>query len=1016
MATFQQILRKLSEFWEKQGCIIHQPYDIEKGAGTSNPATFLRSLGPEPYRAAYVEPCRRPSDGRYGKNPNRQGHYFQYQVIMKPSPLNIQDLYLQSLEAIGFNLKEHDIRFVHDDWENPTIGAWGLGWEVWMDGMEVTQFTYFQGLGGQELKPITGEITYGIERLTTYLQKVDAFWDIQWSDTLTYGDIYLRNEVENSIYNFEQSNAEMWFRHFDDYEKEAQRLIQLKLPLPAFDFVMKAAHAFNTLDARGAISVSERTGYIGRIRDLAKQIAQSYTESRKELGYPLMDRFSGIVRESVAVVPKIAPALLKADPKASEDFLLEIGCEELPATFVPIGMTNLEKGLKQLLESNGITYKKFTTYGAPRRLTASIEGLALGKPDQVAEKKGPGVEQAFDSNGNLKQAGEGFFRMLGKDGATLQAIREGKVKDVEVRKVKDAEYLFATIHTPGMATAQILAEQLPSLILGIDFPKKMRWADLEIQFARPLRWIAALFGKEIVPFKVGELISDRKSWGHRQLSPGAFDIPHPKDYLELTKKHFVLADPKAREAEISAQLDTLEKKFNAKMLAKERVMPQVVNLVEWPCLTTASFNKEFLKIPKEVLISEMVEHQKYFPVAHQDGTLQNLFVITANIPPTDSIRHGNQKVLTARLSDGSFLYEQDLKQPLQAFNEKLKAVTFMKGLGSVYDKVLRLVSHVSVLHKYLPLAKEKEAERAAILCKADLASLMVYEFPELQGIMGHYYALAHKEAPEVAQAIEEHWMPRGENAPLPKSGCGILVSLSDKIDNLISCFSLDLKPTSSSDPYALRRQTLGIIKTLIAGKHRLPLVEVIRACSEKFKNVSDAQRESLVQDIQQFIANRIRTVFLDYGFSKDEIEASLSSGFNDVYDTFCRVEALNRFRKSSVQFPLLYEVYKRAKGQIEVKQNGQNGTFSSNLLIEKPEQDLDKLMNQIEAQFDQSMKSHSYDQAYQLIAQIQPALAELFDKVKILADDQELRKNRLALLQRVFNLFGRLIDFSKIQA
>lgn len=1016
MATFQQILRKLSEFWENQGCIIQQPYDMEKGAGTSNPATFLRSLGPEPYRAAYVEPCRRPSDGRYGKNPNRQGHYFQYQVIMKPSPLNIQDLYLQSLEAIGFNLKEHDIRFVHDDWENPTIGAWGLGWEVWMDGMEVTQFTYFQGLGGQELKPITGEITYGIERLTTYLQKVDAFWDIQWSDTLTYGDIYLQNEVENSTYNFEQSNAEMWFRHFDDFEKEAQKLIKLKLPLPAYDFVIKSAHAFNTLDARGAISVSERTGYIGRIRDLAKQIAQSYAESRKELGYPLMDRFSGIVREKELHVPEIAPALLKSDPKASEDFLLEIGCEELPATFVPIGLTNLEKGLKQLLDSQGITYKKFTTYGTPRRLTASIEGLALGKPDQTTEKKGPGIEQAFDDKGNLKPAGEGFFRSLGKEGATLQSIRDKKAKDVEIRDIKGVEYLYATIHTPGMATAKILADQLPSLILGIDFPKKMKWADLEIQFARPLRWIVALFGKEIVPFKIGDLVSGKSSWGHRQLSPGPFEITHPKDYLELTKKHFVLADPKAREAEITSQLESLEKKFDAKMLAKERVMPQVVNLVEWPCLTTATFNKDFLKTPKEVLISEMVEHQKYFPVAHQDGSLQNLFVITANIPPTDSIRHGNKKVLSARLSDGAFLYQQDLKQPLEAFNEKLKTVTFMKGLGSVYDKVQRLMGHTEVLSKYLPLANRKEAQRAAILCKADLASHMVYEFPELQGVMGHYYALAHKEAPEVALAIEEHWMPRGENAPLPKSGCGILVSLADKIDNLISCFSLDFKPTSSSDPYALRRQTLGIIKTLIAGKHRLPLVDVIRSCSQKFNNVKDSQRENLVQEIQQFIANRIRTVFLDYGFSKDEIEASLASGFSDVYDTFCRVEALHNFRKSSTQFPLLYEVYKRAKGQIEAKQNGQNGTFSAKLLVEKPEIELDRLLNQVESQFDNSMKSHSYDQAYQLIAQIQPALADLFEKVKILADEPEVRKNRLALLQRVFNLFGRLIDFSKIQA
>lgn len=1012
MNTFQEILRKLSLFWEEQGCIIHQPYDLEKGAGTFNPATFLRALGPEPYRAAYIEPSRRPTDGRYGEHPNRQQHYFQYQVILKPSPIDIQDLYLKSLEAIGFNLKEYDIRFVHDDWEAPTQGAWGLGWEVWMDGMEVTQFTYFQGLGGQELKPITGEITYGIERLAMYLQKVNRIVDLQWSDKLTYGDIYHRSEVEFSHYNFEAASVEMLFRHFEDYESEAKRMITLKLPLPAYDFVLKASHTFNVLDARGAISVSERTGYITRIRDLSKQIAESYVESRRTLGFPLMGRFKGIEHRTNNEPPPLSSTLLTGDPQTSEDFLLEIGSEELPATFVPIGLTGLEKAMKELFKTHNISYKSMTTYGTPRRLAILVEGLAMGTPDHTTEKRGPALDQAFGPDGKAKPAGEGFFKSIGKTAPTLSEIREGKVAHVEIRKIKDLEYLFTQIHTPGRATAKILAEQLPTLILGIDFPKKMRWADLDITYARPLRWFVALFGKEIIPFKLDDLVSGKQSMGHRQLAPGAFEIPHPREYLNLARKAFVIADQKEREAEIRKQITALEKKFNVHILAQERVIPEVMYLVEWPMLTTASFHKDFLKVPKEVLISEMVEHQKYFPMAHVDDQLQNLFVITANIPPTDQIRHGNQNVLSARLSDGKFLYEQDLKMPLQAFNEKLKSVTFLKGLGSVDDKVQRLISHAETLCRYLPIANDKMAVRAAALCKADLASLMVYEFPELQGVMGKYYALAHGEPQEVAQAIDEHWMPRGENAPLPATGVGTIVSLADKIDNLISCFSLDLKPTSSSDPYALRRQTLGIIKMLIQGKHRLPLVEVIRSCSNRFKTIKDHQRDTIVLDIQQFIANRIRTVFLDYGFSKDEIEASLASGFNDIYDTFCRVQALHHFRATNVQFPLLYEVYRRAKGQIDTQLKT---PFSAKLLIEHPEKELDRLLNQVEVKFDASLKTHQYDQAYALIAQIQPALAELFDKVKILADDQKVRENRLALLQRVFGLFGQLLDFSKLQ-
>jgi glycyl-tRNA synthetase len=271
--TFQQIVQKLTDYWEKQGCIIHFGHDLEMGAGTFNPATFLRCLGPEPYKTAYVEPSRRPSDGRFGENPNRLQLFHQFQVIIKPSPPNILELYKDSLEVIGISLKEHDIRFVHDDWESPTLGAYGLGWEVWIDGMEVTQFTYFQAVGSQPLKPVTVELAMGLERLCMYVQNKNNFFEMQWNEEYTYGEIVKRNEVEWSYYNFTHASTEMWLRHFDDYEKEAKVLIAKELPLPAYDFVIKASHAFNMLDARGVISVTERAGYIARIRDLARLIA-----------------------------------------------------------------------------------------------------------------------------------------------------------------------------------------------------------------------------------------------------------------------------------------------------------------------------------------------------------------------------------------------------------------------------------------------------------------------------------------------------------------------------------------------------------------------------------------------------------------------------------------------------------------------------------------------------------------------------------------------------------------------
>ena len=295
MLTFQQIILTLQSYWDKQGCALLQPYDMEVGAGTSHTATFLRALGPEPWKAAYVQPSRRPKDGRYGENPNRLQHYYQYQVVLKPAPSNILELYLGSLEALGFDLKKNDIRFVEDDWENPTLGAWGLGWEVWLNGMEVTQFTYFQQVGGIDCKPITGEITYGLERLAMYLQGVDNVYDLVWTkqadgSSLTYGDVYLQNEKEQSAYNFEHSDADFLFTAFTAHEKQAKHLMEQQLALPAYEQVLKCAHSFNLLDARGAISVTERAAYIGRIRNLARGVAQSYYESRERLGFPMAPR------------------------------------------------------------------------------------------------------------------------------------------------------------------------------------------------------------------------------------------------------------------------------------------------------------------------------------------------------------------------------------------------------------------------------------------------------------------------------------------------------------------------------------------------------------------------------------------------------------------------------------------------------------------------------------------------------------------------------------------------------
>jgi glycyl-tRNA synthetase alpha chain len=290
MLNFQEIIFKLQEYWSKQGCAIIQPSDMEVGAGTSHTATFLKSIGPEPWKAAYVQPSRRPKDGRYGENPNRLQHYYQFQVALKPAPENIVDLYMSSIQSLGIDLKKNDIRLVEDNWENPTLGAWGLGWEVWLNGMEITQFTYFQQVGGITCKPITGEITYGLERLAMYIQNVDSVYDIQWTDGISYGDVFLQNEKEQSSYNFKFSDSEFLLKAFASHAKQANKLVKENLALPAYEQVLKAAHTFNLLDARGVISVTERADYIGKIRDISRNVASAYLMSRKKLGFPMADK------------------------------------------------------------------------------------------------------------------------------------------------------------------------------------------------------------------------------------------------------------------------------------------------------------------------------------------------------------------------------------------------------------------------------------------------------------------------------------------------------------------------------------------------------------------------------------------------------------------------------------------------------------------------------------------------------------------------------------------------------
>ncbi|MCK6552598.1 glycine--tRNA ligase subunit alpha, partial [Myxococcota bacterium] len=675
--TFQELILRLQSFWADYGCVIGQPFDSEKGAGTYNPHTFLRALGPEPWKVAYVEPSRRPTDGRYGDNPNRLYRHHQYQVILKPSPDDVQGLYLKSMRAIGIHPEEHDIRFVEDNWESPTLGAWGLGWEVWIDGMELTQFTYFQQCGGLECKPVAAELTYGLERIAMYLQRVDNVYDLEYAPGIKYREVFHQDEVEYSRFHFEKLDAAMYFNLFESYEKECGRLVGEGLVIPAYDHCLKAAHAFNSLDARGAISVTERQGYILRIRDLAKKCAEAYLASREALGFPLLPKAAS---ESAPVVA--VPAAIEAAPASGDvrDLFVELGSEEIPAGEVMEAVAQLRDGLTRRLADLRLAHGEPRIFATPRRLAVSIPGIRARQEDVTKEVIGPPVKAAF-KDGVPTKAAEGFAKGQGV-----------QVTDLVKRETPKGEYLFAIVSEKGRPTAELLPAVVVDSIRAIPFKRTMRWGARDETFSRPLVWMVALFGDEVLPVEYAGVKAGNESRGHRFLAPERFAVTGPDQYVAELRARKVVVDVAERRQAIVEGAEARAKEVGGKIRRDEHLIDEITQLVEYPVPLLATFDARFLEIPKEVLISEMQLHQRYLPIVRDDGALVASFVVVANTTveePQVSI-DGYRRVLTARFEDGAFFFRTDLETPLYGTVDRLRPVTFHRALGSIYDKVERI--------------------------------------------------------------------------------------------------------------------------------------------------------------------------------------------------------------------------------------------------------------------------------------------------------------------------------------
>lgn len=997
MATlsFQDLIMALHHFWAGQGCLLWQPYNVQLGAGTGNPATLMRVLGPEPWRVAYVEPSVRPDDGRYAENPNRMQLFYQYQVILKPDPGNPQELYLQSLQAVGIDPMQHDIRFVEDNWESPALGAWGLGWEVWLDGQEITQFTYFQQAGGITLDMVSVEITYGIERIALALQGKNAAWEIEWTEGVSYADVYKRSEWEHSKYYFEVADVDALRKVYDTYEHESRNALTAGLVIPAYDYVLKCSHLFNVLDARGAIGVTERASYFRRMRDMTRNVAKAYVDQRQHLEYPLIDNGTSwpVAKPSAVAASSVAA------PTAPADVLLEIGTEELPAHDLDDALAQLKSAVPALFDSLKLAHGAIEITGTPRRLVTVVRGVAPMQPDREEWVKGPSANIAFNPEGKPTKAAEGFAR---KNKIPVEAL--------EKREMDGGQYVAALIKTPGAPALDVLAKALPDLIAGIKFGKSMRWNSTGVQFSRPIRWLVALFGETPIPLEYAGLRAGSITRGTRPEGSPEVSVRDAAHYLNTMAEHGIILSREARREKIWADAQKLAAEVKGTIIRDEGLLDEVANLIEQPTALRGSFDKKFLELPLDVLVTVMRKHQRYFAVVGANGKLLPYFIAVrnGNEEYLDEVIKGNEHVLIARFTDADFFFRDDRQHKLADFLPRLRTLTFHDKLGSMYDKNMRLVALVRSMAELLRLdeAGQKIAEEAAKVAKADLATRMVVEMTSLQGIMGREYAARECYSPEVAAAIFEHNLPRGAGDQLPESLAGVLLALTDRLDSLIGLFAAGLIPTATADPYGLRRAALGIIQILIERKIDLDLRSAIERVAAVLPITADATVQA---SVMSFIAARLRVWMLDEAkLPFDVVEAVLAEQSHNPYRALVGVRQLAEWVKRP-DWPQTLDAYARCV-RITRKETEAYTLDPAHLT---PAEALNLYMAAGQAATELH-NGGNVDEFLSAFGKVVPEITKFFDNLLVMDEDLVKRENRLALLQYVASLAKGYADLSKL--
>lgn len=685
----------------------------------------------------------------------------------------------------------------------------------------------------------------------------------------------------------------------------------------------------------------------------------------------------------------------------SKELLFEIGTEEIPAAFLTKAIIDIEEIAKKSFTEKRIPFAGIRALATPRRLCLYIAELAEKQEDQTTEKLGPAKKAAFDEKGNPSKAALGFARGQGLEISQLETITTEK-----------GEYLAARKTIAGEATATLLPEILTKLVTSIPFRKSMRWADYELRFPRPIHWILALYGGEIVSLQLEVAQSSDSSCGHRFLSPNSFAVKNFADYLEKTRQNFVIVDPVERTKIILEEAEKAAAEVGGKIFYTDDLLETVTFIVEYPVVVRGSFDPEFLQVPKEVLTTTMISHQKYFPVMDDSGRLLPYFIAVSNTKARDLsvVARGNERVIRARLADARFFFEEDQKVPLETRLDALKKVVFHKLLGTSYDKVMRFRKLAAIIADKVKLEIKESVDRSALLAKADLETQMVGEFSELQGIMGREYALLAHESPVVAQAIYEHYLPIAAGGELPQTDEGAIVGIADKIDSITGFFAVGLPPTGTADPYALRRQALGIINIILDRRYSLPLDFLIDESLKLLDNVLKKPAVEVKKEVQEFFAGRYHNQLIAQGYAYDTVEAVLAGGLTDLVTASEKIKALQAFRENP-EFEPISIAFKRVDN---ILKDFRSAAVDPAFFVTDVEKNLYAAANEVKKQIINCMEKNDYNSALKEMARLRPPVDAFFDGVMVMDKDEKVRFNRLSLLSEISATFHNIADFSKI--